>query len=44
MDRRVVLMLAATWFLVAAVDVYLNGFNIIDQFFEAFRAQVSLLP
>lgn len=44
MDRRIVLLLVAAWFLAAGIDIYLNGFEIVDQFFEAFQAEVIPFP
>lgn len=39
-----VMVLIGAWFVVAAVDIYLHGFAIIDQFFEAFRVEITVLP
>lgn len=44
MDRRIVMVLAVLWLVVAAIDIYLHGFTIVDQFFGAFRPEVRVLP
>lgn len=44
MDRRILTALALAWFLVAGMDVYVHGFAILDQFFDAFQAEARPWP